>query len=89
VPTHSLDDVPRTVIAPRRVGTRRLSLISRLELRPGPLGGNLIWPGVDLEQEVAGLEPAPLLVLLAQEVSGDPVADLRGDEPPVVPTHSP
>ena len=66
----------------RDLGHRLLALRLLLqELCPGLFGGDLIRPGVDLEQEVAGLDARPFLVGLAHEVAGDPGADLRGDVP--------
>src|SRR5262249_6428765 len=40
----------------------------------------LVLPGVDLEEEVARLDHRALLVVLRDEVSGDPGADLCGYE---------
>src|SRR6266446_5682202 len=66
----------------RDLRLRLLDLRLRLqELGPGLFGGDLIRPGVDLEQKVTGLDARPFLVVLAHEVSGNPGADLRGDVP--------
>ncbi len=51
----------------------------RVERGPRLVQRNLVRPGIDLEEEVAGLDQRAFPVLLADQVAGHPRADLGGN----------
>ncbi len=49
------------------------------ERGPGLMLGELICPGIDFEEDIAGLDERPFLVVLAHQVPGHAGSDLSGD----------